>query len=148
MYDGVALPLFALLDVLAAPLLTLCLSVVLLGTFLETALGDLQGLIERMDRWREERQGAPFPPWGHGAMALVLLAAAAVLGQLGVVALIGEGYGTLAWGFIPSLHPARAGLGLPPLAVARNPRESELIASGAASGARPSTPPSTHPFLG
>ena len=33
-------------------------------------------------------------------MALVLLAAAAVLGQLGVVALIGEGYGTLAWGFI------------------------------------------------
>jgi uncharacterized membrane protein YkvI len=99
-YDGVALPLFSVLDVLAAPLLTLCLSVVLLGTFLETALGDLQGLLERMDRWREERHGAPFSPWGHGAMALFLLAAAAVLGRLGVVALIGEGYGTLAWGFI------------------------------------------------
>lgn len=99
-YDGVALPLFSVLDVLAAPLLTLCLSVVLLGTFLETALGDLQGLLERMDRWREERHGAPFSPWGHGAMALLLLAAAAVLGRLGVVALIGEGYGTLAWGFI------------------------------------------------
>jgi uncharacterized membrane protein YkvI len=99
-YDGVALPLFSVLDVLAAPLLTLCLSVVLLGTFLETALGDLQGLLERMDRWREERHGAPFSPWSHGAMALLLLAAAAVLGRLGVVALIGEGYGTLAWGFI------------------------------------------------
>jgi uncharacterized membrane protein YkvI len=99
-YDGVALPLFSVLDVLAAPLLTLCLSVVLLGTFLETALGDLQGLLERMDRWREERHGAPFSPWGHGAMALLLLVAAAVLGRLGVVALIGEGYGTLAWGFI------------------------------------------------
>jgi len=99
-YDGVALPLFSVLDVLAAPLLTLCLSVVLLGTFLETALGDLQGLLERMDRWREEHHGAPFSPWGHGAMALLLLAAAAVLGRLGVVALIGEGYGTLAWGFI------------------------------------------------
>jgi len=99
-YDGVALPLFSVLDVLAAPFLTLCLSVVLLGTFLETALGDLQGLLERMDRWREERHGAPFSPWGHGAMALLLLAAAAVLGRLGVVALIGEGYGTLAWGFI------------------------------------------------
>ena len=99
-YDGVALPLFSVLDVLAAPLLTLFLSVVLLGTFLETALGDLQGLLERMDRWREERHGAPFSPWGHGAMALLLLAAAAVLGRLGVVALIGEGYGTLAWGFI------------------------------------------------
>lgn len=99
-YDGVALPLFSVLDVLAAPMLTLCLSVVLLGTFLETALGDLQGLLERMDRWREERHGAPFSPWGHGAMALLLLAAAAVLGRLGVVALIGEGYGTLAWGFI------------------------------------------------
>jgi len=33
-------------------------------------------------------------------MALLLLAMAAVLGRLGVVALIGEGYGTLAWGFI------------------------------------------------
>ena len=99
-YDGVALPLFSVLDVLAAPMLTLCLSVVLLGTFLETALGDLQGLLERMDRWREERHGAPFSPWGHGAMALLLLVAAAVLGRLGVVALIGEGYGTLAWGFI------------------------------------------------
>jgi uncharacterized membrane protein YkvI len=99
-YDGVALPLFSVLDVLAAPLLTLFLSVVLLGTFLETALGDLQGLLERMDRWREERHGAPFSPWGHGAMALLLLAVAAVLGRLGVVALIGEGYGTLAWGFI------------------------------------------------
>jgi uncharacterized membrane protein YkvI len=99
-YDGVALPLFSVLDVLAAPVLTLCLSVVLLGTFLETALGDLQGLLERMDRWREERHGAPFSPWGHGAMALLLLAMAAVLGRLGVVALIGEGYGTLAWGFI------------------------------------------------
>ena len=99
-YDGVALPLFSVLDVLAAPLLTLFLSVVLLGTFLETALGDLQGLLERMDRWREERHGAPFPPWGHGAMALLLLAVAAVLGRLGVVVLIGEGYGTLAWGFI------------------------------------------------
>ena len=99
-YDGVALPLFSVLDVLAAPVLTLCLSVVLLGTFLETALGDLQGLLERMDRWREERHGAPFSPWGHGAMALLLLAVAAVLGRLGVVALIGEGYGTLAWGFI------------------------------------------------
>ena len=99
-YDGVALPLFSVLDVLAAPLLTLFLSVVLLGTFLETALGDLQGLLERMDRWREERHGAPFSPWGHGATALLLLAVAAVLGRLGVVALIGEGYGTLAWGFI------------------------------------------------
>lgn len=99
-YDGVALPLFSVLDVLAAPLLTFCLSVVLLGTFLETALGDLQGLLERMDRWREERRGAPFSPWGHGAMALVLLVTAAVLGRLGIVALIGEGYGTLAWGFI------------------------------------------------
>lgn len=99
-YDGVALPLFSVLDVLAAPVLTLCLSVVLLGTFLETALGDLQGLLERMDRWREERRGAPFPPWGHGLMALSLLALAALLGRLGVVALIGEGYGTLAWGFI------------------------------------------------
>ena len=99
-YDGVALPLFSVLDVLAAPFLTLCLSLVLLGTFLETALGDLQGLSERMDSWREERHGAPFSPWAHGAMALLLLAVAAVLGRLGVVALIGEGYGTLAWGFI------------------------------------------------
>jgi uncharacterized membrane protein YkvI len=99
-YENQALPLFRVLDGLGLPWLTLWLSVVLLGTFLETALGDIQGILERMDRWREEQTGRGFSHWTHGAIALSLLGVAAYLGQLGVVALIGEGYGTLSWGFL------------------------------------------------
>ena len=77
-------------------------------------------LIERMDRGVRERQGAPFLPgvtgpwpwycwrrrrcwvsWGGGAHQ--------------------RGQGPFAWGFILVSHPACAGLGAPPLAVARNP---------------------------
>ena len=130
-YDGVALPLFALLDVLAAPLLTLCLSVVLLGTFLETPWG-FAGLIERMDRWREERQGAPFFSLGSRGHGLGTAGGGGGAGSAGGGGAHRRGLWDPRLGLHSSLHPARAGLGAPPLAVARNSRESELIASGAA----------------
>ena len=74
--------------------------IVLFGTFIETGVGTIQGFVERLDGWWMDRTGETLNPMTHALAAGVAVALAGSLAQLGIVALIAEGYGTLAWGFL------------------------------------------------
>lgn len=74
--------------------------VALLGTLVQTGLGLLHGVNERIARTLEDR-GRRMPPVLHPAVAHVLLLAALLLASaFGLVSLIARGYGLLTFGFI------------------------------------------------
>lgn len=95
-----ALPVYFMFDQLDVPLLSLLYLVVLFGTFIETGAGDIQGLIERLDGWWRDRGRGELGRGVHAAVSAGALALAGVLSTAGVVALIADGYGTLAWAFL------------------------------------------------
>ncbi len=74
--------------------------VVLFGTFIETGAGNIQGFVERLDGWWVEKTGNALSQRFHAMIAGLVVLMASVLAQFGIVSLIAEGYGTLAWGFM------------------------------------------------
>ncbi len=74
--------------------------IVLFGTFIETGAGTIQGFVERLDGWWIDRTGEALDQKIHALIAGFTVALAGLLAQLGIVTLISEGYGTLAWGFL------------------------------------------------
>ena len=94
------LPVYEVLGKLGMPMLTTFYLIVLFGTFIETGAGIIQGVIERLDGWWEERTGARLSRLTHAGIAAAGVGLAGVLSSVGIVALIAEGYGTLAWGFL------------------------------------------------
>jgi uncharacterized membrane protein YkvI len=85
---------------LGSPLLKAAYLVVLVGTFVETGAGNIQGFLERLDAWWSERTGGVLGRGTHASVTVVALALAGSLSALGIVALVARGYGTLAWGFL------------------------------------------------
>ncbi len=85
---------------LAVPGLSLFYAIALFGTFVETGIGFVQGIIERLDRWAEERWGHSLHRFGHACAAIVGLMLSAFIAQLGIQTLISKGYGTMSWGFL------------------------------------------------
>ena len=71
--------------------------IVLFGTIAQTGVGVLQGVNERLDAWHMEMRGRPLPRLTHAAAAGAMLLASMALANFGVVALIAQGYGNLAW---------------------------------------------------
>lgn len=75
-------------------------------TLLETAVGSIHALVDRMERnledlpagWRPS--SGRFHPWQRVAVSTGILVSATLLEQFGIVALVADGYGALAWGFI------------------------------------------------
>lgn len=75
-------------------------------TLLETAVGSIHALVDRLERnlddlpaaWRPASGG--FRPWQRVLLSVGILGSATLLAQFGIVALVERGYGTLAWGFI------------------------------------------------
>ncbi len=94
------LPVYTMFGNLAMPVLYGLYLVVLFGTFIETGAGDIQGIIERIDAWWAERRGVTLKRVQHAVVAGVTMIIAGVLSDFGIVDLIAEGYGTLAWGFL------------------------------------------------
>ncbi len=72
--------------------------VTLFGTLVETGVGFIQGTIERIDAVRVEANAPPLPRLTRGALAAGGIALSASLATFGIIALIAEGYGMLAWG--------------------------------------------------
>ena len=97
---GEALPVYAMFESLSLPLLQSFYLLVLFGTFIETGAGNVQGFIERLDTWWAERTGQPLRRVHHGAVAAVALLLSGGLSSVGIVGLIADGYGTLAWGYL------------------------------------------------
>lgn len=101
-YPGIvdaALPTYELVLAADARAAVLVYVVVLLGTIMLTAAGVLQGVNTRLDGWRADLGRAPLPAAGHAAVAGAVLAASLALARFGIVDLVAQGYGTLAWGF-------------------------------------------------
>ena len=94
------LPVYEVFSGLGFALLKLAYLIVLFGTFIETGAGSIQGFIERLDGWWAERHEQPLKRLTHGWIAGVAVLLAGSLSAFGIVALIADGYGTLAWGFL------------------------------------------------
>ena len=93
-----ALPTYWMIDrfiPVAAPLYV----IILFATIVQTGVGVLQGLNERLDGWYLERHARTLPPTFHAVVAGFVLLCSLALSHLGLVALVARGYGTLAWGF-------------------------------------------------
>jgi uncharacterized membrane protein YkvI len=102
-YPGIldqALPVYYMFDNLMMPALQVCYLLVLFGTFIETGAGNIQGFIERLDRWWLERKGVTLARAHHATVAAVALLLSGALSSFGIVDLIARGYGTLAWGYL------------------------------------------------
>jgi len=87
-----ATPVFESISAIGLGWLIVAYLCVLFGTFIETGLGLLQGVIERIDRAFVQRGSKPLPKIGHAAVAVGLLVISTLLSSLGVIALIGNGY--------------------------------------------------------
>lgn len=97
---GAELPVYEMFGAVGSPLLKAAYLVVLVGTFVETGAGNIQGFLERLDGWWAERTGGVLGRGTRAWITVLVLAAAGSLSALGIVALVADGYGTLAWGFL------------------------------------------------
>ncbi|MBI2962854.1 MAG: hypothetical protein HYY35_03805 [Deltaproteobacteria bacterium] len=95
-----SVPNYRLLEALHLPLLTLLFMVVLFGTFVETGAGLIQGINERIDSWLMQKRGRGAARFVHGIVSLIALVVSSMLAPLGIVPLVADGYGTLAWLFL------------------------------------------------
>lgn len=94
------LPVYVLLGSMDLYPLKLAYIVIILGTFMETAAGNIQGIIERIEGTLYERRGRGLGRLSHAAIGLGIVLTAVLLSGAGIVALVAQGYGTIAWGFL------------------------------------------------
>jgi uncharacterized membrane protein YkvI len=94
------IPTYWLIKRLEIPLLLGLYVCVLFMTIVQTGVGVLQGVNERLDNWWRERHGKPFSALQHGLVAAAAVIGSLLLAKLGIVKLVAQGYGSLAWGFL------------------------------------------------
>ena len=95
-----AVPVLALLQGTTALWFLVVFQVVLFGTFIETGVGLIHAVNERVaDTFRD--RGATLPDWGRLALAVGLTALAVFLaGAVGIIDLIAQGSGALSYAFL------------------------------------------------
>ena len=94
------LPMYVIVAGLGSPIAVAAYFGILLGTIVLTAVGALEGIVERVDGWLREKGRRPLRPRGRLALAGAMLTVSAVLSSFGVIGLVARGYGTMAWGFL------------------------------------------------
>lgn len=94
------IPTYWLIDRLGVPMLLGFYVCVLFMTIVQTGVGVLQGVNERLDTWWRERRGVALSRVQHSVVAVAALAVSMLLARLGIVDLVAHGYGSLAWGFL------------------------------------------------
>ena len=92
-----ALPTYWTIVRLALPAAVVVYVIVLFVTIAQTGVGILQGINERLDAWWLERRGHALTPRLHASIAGGAVLASLLLSNFGIVALVAQGYGTLAW---------------------------------------------------
>jgi uncharacterized membrane protein YkvI len=73
--------------------------IALFGTFVETGAGLIQGTIERVDGFLRDARGSELKPSHRAVLAVAGVLLSAGLATVGIIRLVAQGYGTLAWGF-------------------------------------------------
>ena len=92
-----ALPTYWTILRVAVPGAVVVYVIVLFVTIAQTGVGILQGINERLDAWWLERRGHALTPRLHASIAGGAVLASLLLSNFGIVALVAQGYGTLAW---------------------------------------------------
>jgi len=75
-------------------------AIVVLWTLVETSVGMIHALIDRISVNRVENGGDPLGPQAAALISVGLLVSAALLSQLGIIALVAQGYTLMAYGFL------------------------------------------------
>jgi len=126
-YPGIeqeAVPVVFLLGVVNVVWLSVLFQVVLFGTFVETGVGIIHAINERVAT-AIKASGRRFPQWARFALAVTFLAAAIFLAEaVGIIDLIAGGYGVLSYAFIAVVIAPLLTLGLFRIATA-NKKEME-----------------------
>ena len=94
------LPVYRILGLIELPALKFFYLLIIFGTFIETAAGSIQGVIERIEGAIFERRGEGLGRRAHALIAIGMMLAAVSLSTFGIVALVARGYGAIAWGFL------------------------------------------------
>ena len=115
---GQAIPAYWVIVGLGLPALTVAYLVVLFGCLMDTGLCFIQSVNERLDAWRQENDRSPLSPALRAAVAVACVSVSAALSFAGVVPLVAQGYGTLAWGFLALYVGPLLSVGLYRLALA------------------------------
>jgi uncharacterized membrane protein YkvI len=93
------IPTYWMIQRLSAQTLLVMYVIVLFGTFIETCSGSMQGFNERLDRLALRKRGKGLSRLTHALTAGAAILISTSLSMLGIVALVSQGYGTIAWGF-------------------------------------------------
>lgn len=91
------IPTYWMLGQMGLNLLLVVYVIFLFGTIAQTGVGVLQGINERLDNWWQEQHGKPLRAEWHSAIAGTAVLTSLLLANLGIVALVAKGYGSLAW---------------------------------------------------
>ncbi len=91
------IPAVFVLEQARAPALLAVFVLMLFGTLVQTGVGFIHGVNERIRRTLEER-GRRLPDWQRPVIAAVLLLASLGLARFGIIALVARGYGLISWG--------------------------------------------------
>ncbi len=94
------LPVYAVIAGLGMPFLLAVYGIALCGTIIQTGVGMLQGVNERLDCWLIEKNGSGLSRLSRAGIAGFAVVASLLLAQLGIVALVAKGYSLLSMGFM------------------------------------------------
>ena len=95
-----AVPINYLLGELKMPAFMLVFLIILFGTFIETGVGLIHGLNERIAGVYQERKRKMPRSLRFGIALAVLVISIFIADAVGIVALIADGYGALTWGYM------------------------------------------------
>lgn len=91
-------PNYWMIEQFASPMLLTAFVVALFGTLVQTGVGLIHGVIERLEAMAGDRQKS-LGSWGRVAIAVVALCVSGLFGSLGIIDLIGKGYALMGLGF-------------------------------------------------
>lgn len=97
---GEELPAYTLIREVSSSLFLDVYVVVLFVLIAQTGVGMLQGFLERIDAWHQQRFDTPLSHLGHGSVAVGMVCGSMALSSMGIIALILTGYSILAVSFI------------------------------------------------
>jgi uncharacterized membrane protein YkvI len=92
------IPAVYVLEKTGIPALLIGFQVVLFGTLIQTGLGFIHAVNERVHSALKEK-GKEFKAWQRTGTALALLLVSLGISSFGLIALVSQGYGSLSWGF-------------------------------------------------
>lgn len=94
------LPTYWMIGHLPTPYILQVFTIVLFIMIVQTGVGILQGVNERLDRVSLETRAVKLTNRTHGLVAGGIFILSAALSTFGVIALVAKGYTAMAWGFV------------------------------------------------